>query len=176
MDEKLSLVHKLLKKLIEVIPMIPVSLKKKIRQEFPYFKQSNIKIAAYIHNILQILDYCPVITHDVFELIFENLLSIDVSITRAEIEEAEENECDDGIDVTENVMRLPIAESLDVCMDILFKYFHSKLSIESATSETQQKAIQDALFQYFSEHIIKTHNSKHVHFVFFYIASFRVGF
>lgn len=51
--------------------MIPVSLKKKIRQEFPYFKQANIKIAAYIHNILQILDYCPVITHDVFELIFE---------------------------------------------------------------------------------------------------------
>lgn len=103
-------------------------------------------------------------------------MSIDVSITRAEIEEAEENEMDDGVDVTENVMRLPIAESLDVCMDILFKYFYSKLSIESATSEVQQKAIQNALFQYFSEHIIKTHNSKHVHFVFFYIASFRVGF
>lgn len=109
-------------------------------------------------------------------MIHFSLLSIDVSITRAEIEEAEENELDDGVDVTENVMKLPIAESLDVCMDILFKYFHSKLSIESTTSESQKKAIQDALFQYFSEHIIKTHNSKHVHFVFFYIASFRVGF
>lgn len=98
-----------------------------------------------------------------------------MSITRAEIEEAEENEFDDGVDVTENVMKLPIAESLDVCMDILFKYFHLKLSLESITSEAQQKIIQDALFQYFSDHIIKTHNSKHVHFVFFYIASFRVG-
>lgn len=71
MEEKLFTVHKLLKKLIEVIPMIPVELKRKIRQGFPYFKQSNIKIAAYTHNILQILNYCPVITHDVFELVFE---------------------------------------------------------------------------------------------------------
>ena len=71
MAEKLNSVHGLLRKLIDVIPMIPVSLKKKIRQEFPYFRQPNFKIAAYIHNILEILDYCPVITHDVYELIFE---------------------------------------------------------------------------------------------------------
>lgn len=69
--EKLQMVHELLMKLIEVIPMIPVSLKKKIRQEFPYYRQSKVKIAAYIYNILKILDYCPVITYDVFELIFE---------------------------------------------------------------------------------------------------------
>lgn len=97
-------------------------------------------------------------------------------MTRAEIEEAEENEVvEEGIDVNENVMRLPIAESLDVCMDILFKYFHTKLEVNSITSDTQQKVIQEALFQYFSDHIIKTHNSKHVHFVFFYIASFKVN-
>lgn len=71
MSSKLDMVHELLRKLIEVIPMIPVSLKKKIRQNFPYFKQLNMKMAAYIHNILKILDYCPVITYDVFELIFE---------------------------------------------------------------------------------------------------------
>lgn len=104
-----------------------------------------------------------------------SLLSIDVSITKAEIEEAEENEVDEDFD-EENVMKLPIAESLDVCMDIIFNYFHSKLSVNSLTSGTQQKLIQDALFQYFENHVIKTHNSKHVHFVFFYIASFRVSF
>lgn len=71
MSAKLDMVHDLLKKLIEVIPMIPVTLKKKIRQNFPYFKQLNVKMAAYIHNILRILDYCPVITYDVFELLFE---------------------------------------------------------------------------------------------------------
>lgn len=179
MSEKMEMVHGLLRKLIEVIPMIPVSLKKKIRQEFPYYRQVNIKIAAYIFNILKILDYCPVITYDVFELIFENLLSIDVSITRAEIEESEENENEeedsDNEDENSAVMKLPIAESLDICMNILFKYFYNKLATDSTTSSTQQKQIQDSLFQYFSEHIIKTHNSKHVHFVFFYIASFRVS-
>lgn len=71
MTAKLDMVHDLLRKLIEVIPMIPVTLKKKIRQNFPYFKQLNMKMAAYINNILRILDYCPVITYDVFELIFE---------------------------------------------------------------------------------------------------------
>jgi RNA polymerase I-specific transcription initiation factor RRN3 len=99
-----------------------------------------------------------------------------VSITRAEIEEAEENEIDGGIDVNESMMRLPIAESLDVCMNILFKHFNEKLGTESKCTNEQQKQIQDALFQYFNEHIIKTHNSKHVHFVFFYISSFRKSF
>lgn len=175
MSDKLDMMHSLLKKLIEVIPMIPASLKKKVRHEFPYFKQSGIKISAYIFNILKILDYCPVITYDIFVLIFENLTSIDGNISRQEIEDAEEN-CvfQIGENVDENTMVHPVAETLDVCMDIFFKYLHSKLEVNSITPIEQQKLIQDSLFQYFSESIIKTHNSKHVHFVYFYISSFRV--
>ena len=71
-------------------------------------------------------------------------------------------------------MKLPVAETLDVCMDLMFNYFHSKLNPESKTSPNEQKGIEKAIFEYFDEHILKTHNSKHVHFIFFYIASFKV--
>jgi RNA polymerase I-specific transcription initiation factor RRN3 len=71
LSNKLEMVHSLIKKLIEVFPMIPVALKKNIRKEIPYYRQSSYKVAAYIYSILNILDYCPVITYDVYELIFE---------------------------------------------------------------------------------------------------------
>lgn len=71
-------------------------------------------------------------------------------------------------------MKLPVAETLDVCMGLMFNYFYLKLNSESKTPQSEQKIIEKSIFEYFDEHILKTHNSKHVHFIFFYIASFKV--
>lgn len=107
------------------------------------------------------------------------LLAVDLSVSRNEIEEAEEEEISDAENVSQNLdsetMKLPIAETLDVCMHLMFHYFYTKLNSESNTPPNEQKLIEKAIFEYFDEHILKTHNSKHVHFIFFYIASFKVN-
>lgn len=170
---KLQLVHQLIEKSLDVMPMIPVTLRKQIRLEFPYYKQPNFKIVAYIHNLLQVLDYCPSMIHDVLELILENLLMIDVSVTREQIERSEEFDEELPQEVTDE-MKLPVAETLDMCMEKMFEYFRVQLQNNSETSRTHQKEMTDAIFNYFDQQIMKTY-TKHVHFLLFYIASVRVS-
>lgn len=174
LDAKLQLVHNLIKKTLDVMPMVPVTMKKQIRIEFPYYKQPNFKIVAYIHNLLKMLDYCPNMMHDVLELIFENLLLIDVNVTREQIEQSEESDCDDDSDDEDERMKLPVAETLDICMEKVLGYFKSKLCEDSTIDKELQKVMTQAIFHYFDEQIIKTY-TKHVHFVLFYIASLKVN-
>jgi RNA polymerase I-specific transcription initiation factor RRN3 len=70
-SQQLNYIHTLLREIIEIIPMVPVILIIEVKKKFPYHKDSALKIAAYTYNILKILDYCPNMVHDVFELIFE---------------------------------------------------------------------------------------------------------
>lgn len=175
MSKKLDLVHALIKKALDVMPMIPVTLRKQIRIEFPYYKQHNVKIVAYIHNLLLLLEYCPNMICDVIELIFENLLLIDVNVTREQIENSEDVEEDDEEESNEcDKMRLPVAETLDLCMEKILDFCHAKLREDSETARADQQMITQTLLSYFNEQILKTY-TKHVHFVLFYIASFRVS-
>lgn len=96
-------------------------------------------------------------------------------MSRNDIEEAEEGYEDEEKEDSDT-MKLPVAETLDICMDLMFNYFYTKLNSESKTPANEQKLIEKAIFEYFDEHILKTHNSKHVHFIFFYIASFKKSF
>lgn len=174
---KLQLVHNLLKRALEVMPMIPVTLRKQIRFEFPYFQKPTFKIAAYIDNLLKLLDYCPSMICDVLELIFENLLILDVNVSRETIEEAEDN--DDewqevAVDEEADKMKLPVAETLDICMEKVLGYFHTKFSGDSEASRSEQKMITETIFNYFDKQILRTY-TKHLHFILFYIASLKVS-
>lgn len=177
---KLQLVHNLIRKSLDVMPMIPVTLRKQLRFEFPYYRQSSFKIVAYIDNLIKLLSYCPPMTHDILELIFENLLLIDVNVPRELIEETEESDDDsasnDGDKTPEDdeKMKLPVAETLDLCMEKILSFFHTKLKEDSEADKSDQKMIMQAVFQYFDEQILKTY-TKHVHFMLFYIASLRVS-
>lgn len=174
---KLQLVHSLLRKSIEVMPMIPVTLRKQIRFEFPYFKQPNFKIVGYVDNLFKLLEYCPSMICDVLELIFENLVLLDVNVSREQIEEAEDN--DDewqevAVDEEADRMKLPLAETLDVCMEKVLAYFHSKFTDDSEAARNEQKMMSETIFNYFDQQILRTY-TKHVHFVVFYIASLKVS-
>lgn len=169
------MVHNLIKKALDVMPMIPVTLSKQIRSAFPYYRQPSFKIVAYIDNLLKVLTYCPSMIHDVLELIFENLLLIDVNLPREEIEKSEENEDEEETAESDDErMKLPVAETLDLCMEKLLGYFHTKLKEGSEAGKEEQSTIMQATLQYFNEHILRTY-TKHVHFMLFYIASFRVS-
>lgn len=175
LESKLKLVHKLLKKTLDLMPMLPVTLRKQLRLEFPYYKQSSFKIVAYIDNLFQIINYCPSMTYDIIELVFENMVLIDVNVPRDQIEESEELLLDDMEDeIDKDMMKLPLAETLDNCMKKILIFFRTKLKDDSEVDISNQRTIVEAMLNYFDEQIIKTH-TKHVHFLLFYVASFRVS-
>lgn len=154
--------------------MVPSTLRKQIRSEFPYYRQPSFKIVAYIENLLRMLSYCPSLICDVLELILENLLLFDVNLPRELIEESEEIEDEEEtVDINTEKMKLPLAETLDLCMEKILGYLHTKLNEDSGADKEEQKKITEALFQYFNEQILKTY-TKHVHFALFYISSFKV--
>lgn len=168
-------VHELLKKLFDTIPLTKLTLKKTLRSEFPFFKQSHFKITIYIENLLKILEYCPCFTNDVLVLIFENILLIDVNVTKDQIDQSEEEDEEeetnslDG-DFTDR-MRLPLAETLDQCMEKILQFFEIKFSMKFSCD---QKLIVETIFEYFDDHIIKT-STKHMHFFLFYICNLNVS-
>ena len=171
---KLDLVYKLIKRSFEVMPMLPVTLCKQIRSEFPYFKAPSFIIVGYIHNLLKLIQYCPRMTHDILKVILENLVRIDVQVTREEIEQSEEDEEEAEAEDVCDKMRLPLAETLDNCMEKLLHYCHTNFSESETADKPEQKDALQAILQYFEEQILKT-NTKHLQFVLFYIAGLRVS-
>lgn len=80
-----------------------------------------------------ILDYCPSMIYDTLESVMENLVMIDVNVTREQIELSEDIDEDsvhedDRFD--DDTMKLSLAETLDVCMEKFFGFLQkiSKLA------------------------------------------------
>lgn len=168
--ERIQPVHEMLNKLFDTIPLTKLTIKKTLRKEFPFYRQSHFKITGYIENLLKMLDYCPFFTNDVLVLIFENLVLIDVNVNKDQIDQSEEEPDNLDGDYTDR-MRLPLAETLDQCMEKILEYFEIKFSEKT---NCDQKLIVETIFEYFDEHVIKTF-TKHMHFFLFYICNLNVS-
>jgi RNA polymerase I specific transcription initiation factor RRN3 len=160
-----------MKKLFGTIPLAKLTIIKTLKSEFPYFRHPHCKITAYIDNLLEITEYSPCFTNEILKIIFENMLLIDVNVTKDQIDQAEEEETVDQEEDFSVRMRLPLAETLDHCMENMLEYFHNKFS---GSNINTQNVITEAIFEYFDEHIIKTF-TKHLHFCIFYISSVNVS-
>lgn len=182
LQAKLTLVHDLLKRLLEVIPMISLTIKRQLISSFPYYKKPNFITLGYIHNLLWILEYYPNFKSDLLELILQKIVNIDINISRAEIEESElaDEEMDDCLfemekfanprPVDENTMRNPVAETLDLCMEKLMDYFYRKFQ-----EDLNFKATWETLLSLFETIVLPTHNTQHVQFLYFFICSLKVS-
>lgn len=113
------------------------------------------------------------------ELILENILLIDVNTSKDQIDQYEEEEKEDDEDnlksdaeLSPDTMKLPIAETLDRCMNLIFDYLSDKF--KSRIPSTDQDAIITTIFDYFEDHMLKT-ITKHCHFFLFYLANLSVS-
>lgn len=146
---------------------------------FPYHKKSPHIIAGYLHNIFWFLEYQPIFTEDVFRLILQKLLVLDVNASREEIEMMDEENEEEMFELevdtkSEIIMRHPVAESLDICMlkvlQFIDKEFRSQP--ESNSPEKYFRMLVNA----FDTIILPAHNPHHVQFFMFYVCSFKPGY
>ncbi|XP_029722656.2 RNA polymerase I-specific transcription initiation factor RRN3 [Aedes albopictus] len=183
----LAPVHELIVRLKNVIPMIFNVILVQLRKQFPYFKKPTHVICGYLHNILWMTDHSSMFSEELLEIVFNRLLTIDVNTPRNEIEDAEFPEDDqifsmdedpvaaaiDEDDKDDIIMKLPVAETLDCCMEKMFVYIQQKASSENASDADRMFKVLLALFD---KHILPTHNTHHVQFLVFYICSFKQSY
>lgn len=183
-------VHDLINKLLDVIPMMFQILLQQISQWFPYYKKPSYISGGFIYNLLWLTEYRQIYKDDILHLIVLKLLELDVSISRHEIEDAEdEDEVEEGLleggaeslrmdasqvkQFAKDEMRHPLAETLDIGLDQLFDYIRKEM--ESLKGNSLKLNEFFAIFmRIFETDILPTHNSHHVQFIIFYLCHFEV--
>ncbi|KFB38508.1 hypothetical protein ZHAS_00005915 [Anopheles sinensis] len=178
-QRQMASVHDLITRLKNVIPMIFDVVLTQLRKSFPYHKKPTYEVVGYLHNVLHMTEYASIYCDELLEIVFFQLLQIDVNVPRSEIEDAEypdeemmfEMADTGGDEENSDTMRHPVAETLDCFMDLMFHF------IERTVKENGQG---DRLFKImlnqFESHILPTHNTDHVQFLLFYFCSFKLSY
>lgn len=186
-------VHETLRQIMEVIPMANDFIIDTIEKMFPYYTKASFIVAGYVYNAMWLLEYRPVFREDILLLLHKNLVMMDVSVPRADIETAErvdtdaeeifKMDADDVRNVDENEMRHPVAETIDICMERLFRFISLSNRLPENGASNAATAAQRQNFEHlfktllkgFEEYILPTHKTHHIQFIMFYFCSFKVS-
>ncbi|XP_065267686.1 RNA polymerase I-specific transcription initiation factor RRN3 [Emys orbicularis] len=192
--------HRALQTIAKYVPSTPQFLMPILVENFPFINKSERTLECYVHNLLRITVYLPTLRLEILELIVEKLLKIDVSAPRQDIEDAEETaknsdikektteeglfDMEEDEETNENkdtfsrsdMMAHPLAERLDILMNILFSYIKDICHVDGKLDVNNTKDLYRDLVTVFDKLILPTHASCHVQYFMFHICSFKLGF
>ncbi|KAL9578632.1 MAG: hypothetical protein Q9212_005595 [Teloschistes hypoglaucus] len=191
-----SRAHRALQYLLQVVPSACRILLSSLTTQFPHHNDSRRAHVVYVHNLLQIAEYAPVLQTDILALITERLVKIDLQVQEdledlaEDVEEGvvqhvpqdrldsatfldddqdSEDESDSDEEMDEDVLRTrditKSVEKMDRILDMLFTYYHHKVS---ATSHDSRPGVVDILMGQFQSIILPTHRSRHTQFLLFH--------
>ncbi|XP_042294289.1 RNA polymerase I-specific transcription initiation factor RRN3 [Sceloporus undulatus] len=180
--------HRALQTIVKYVPLTPQFLMPVLAEKFPFINKSESTLQFYVHNVLRITGYIPVLRCDILELVIERLLKMDVSAPRKDIEAAEEvesvenaekglfnlDEDEENPDKNET-MAHPVAERLDILMIVLFSYVKEICHVDGKLDVGNTKQLYRDLVAIFDKLILPTHGSCHVQYIMFYLSSFKLG-
>ncbi|XP_071357462.1 RNA polymerase I-specific transcription initiation factor RRN3 [Trachinotus anak] len=187
--------HQALQLIARYVPSTSRFLMPILQENFPFIQKSSRTLECYVHNLLRVTVYIPSIRRDVLEVIIGKMLKLDVSASRSDIEEAEENagqnqreeeQTEEGLfDMDEDVaadqpprttvMAHPVAERLDVLMAVMMAYIKDICHISGSLRVDRTKELYKDLLSVFDKLILPTHASCHVQYILFYLCSFRLA-
>ncbi|XP_029945864.1 RNA polymerase I-specific transcription initiation factor RRN3 [Salarias fasciatus] len=187
--------HQALQLILRYVPSTSRFLTPILQESFPFIQKSSRNLECYVHNLLRVTVYIPAIRRDVLELIVGKMLKLDVSASRADIEEAEEKaeqsqrteeQTEEGLfhmdeDVSADqpavplMMSHPMAEKLDALMVVFMSYIKDVCHMDGSLHVEQTKALFRDMLGVFDKLILPTHASCHVQYTLFYLCSFRVA-
>ncbi|KAL1780259.1 RNA polymerase I-specific transcription initiation factor RRN3 [Sigmodon hispidus] len=191
--------HRALQIITRYVPSTPWFLMPILVDKFPFVKKSERTLECYVHNLLRISVYFPTLRREILELIIEKLLKLDVSVSRQDIEDAEEaatQSC--GTETTEGLFNMdededtepekkadldwssqmahPIAERLDILLSLLLSYIEDVCRVDGNIDNNKTKDLYRDLISIFDKLLLPTHASCHVQFFMFFLCSFKLGF
>ncbi|KAI4252313.1 MAG: hypothetical protein LQ352_004364 [Teloschistes flavicans] len=191
-----SRAHKALQYLLQIVPSACRILLSSLTTQFPHPSDSRRAHVVYVHNLLQIAEYAPVLQMDILALITERLVKIDLQVQedledlaedveegvvqhvpQAQLDSAnfldddqdsdEESDTDEEMDA--DVLRTrDITKSVEKMDCILDMLFTYYDQKASATSLDSRQSIVDILMGQFQTIILPTHRSRHTQFLLFH--------
>ncbi|XP_039973819.1 RNA polymerase I-specific transcription initiation factor RRN3 [Xiphias gladius] len=187
--------HQALQLITRYVPSTSRFLMPILQENFPFVQKSPRTLECYVHNLLRVTVYIPSIRRDILELIIGKMLKLDVSASRSDIEEAEENivqnqraeeQTEEGLfDMDEDVaadqpsrttvMAHPVAERLDTLMAVMMAYIKDVCHVSGSLHAERTKELYRDLLSVFNKLILPTHASCHVQYTLFYLCSFRLA-
>ena len=172
-------IHSALCFLAHVAPLCTIHITDAISKYFPYFGKSLVEIENYVINILNVSTDVPNTRYKILSVILDHMLQLDVQIPKADLEELmhPENEAGPGnevmfgMDEDRSEGREQI-DKLDQLMVLLFTYVSTTCSHGDGTIDwTNANHVVIECMQLFEDIILLTHQSSHVQFVVFFLAS-----
>ncbi|TMW53970.1 hypothetical protein DOY81_001027 [Sarcophaga bullata] len=196
LEQELEVIHKLLERVLNAIPMAFDATLTAIEAAFPYYKRPTHMVVGYIHNLLLLLGYKSMFTEYVIELIMQKLVILDVNAPRSAIEELESDDedeedddepeifemddCEEKTNKINEPMKHAIAHTLDVCMLKMFNFLKQRgPPVLSLRYNERQNNLNDSikflklLIKAFDDVILPIHNTHHVQFLIFYFCSLK---
>uniref|UniRef100_A0A3Q3W7M9 Uncharacterized protein n=1 Tax=Mola mola TaxID=94237 RepID=A0A3Q3W7M9_MOLML len=180
--------HQALQNITRYVPSTSRFLMPILQENFPFVQKSSRTLECYVHNLLKVTIYLPSIRRDILELIIGKMLKLDVSVSRLDLEEAEENAMQsqqteeglfDMVTTTDHPSRTavtahPVAERLDTLMAVLMAYVKDVCYQNGSLHVERTKELYRDLLSVFDKLILPTHASCHVQYILFYLCSFKL--
>ena len=173
--QQLEKVHNALKDINKVAPVSSKYVIESMKINFPYIGKSLYILKNFIVNMLRVSTTCKGTRYPIVAAIIDRLLSIDVRVSREELEVIsnpnEELQFDTEIEKekTANAM----IEKLDQLMSVMFVYQKSLSYADNLLLHKDAEMLFRDMLQIFEGIILKTQQSSHVQFLLFYIAGFH---
>jgi RNA polymerase I-specific transcription initiation factor RRN3 len=193
-----SRIHTVMKYLLRVIPSASATLSPILASKFPFPDETNKKHTAYIDNLLRVLKYAPELKSDIFALITDRLIKIDVqmqvdlddldddvasSIVQAlslnpsgkEEEDMEDSDSEDSdsseddIDLDSKRVR-EIKGNVEKMDSILDLLFAIYSPYFSDPNSVEAAEMFDTLLSHFTKIILPMYRSRHTQFLLFHFA------
>lgn len=180
--------HQALQLISRYVPSTGRFLTPILQEKFPFIQKSSRTLECYVHNLLRVTVYIPSIRRDVLELIVDKMLNLDVSVSRADIEEAEENaahqqpegalfDMDEDLSLlpSSSVMAHPVGERLDTLMAVFLAYIKDVCNEQGTLHVDRTKELYRDMLSVYDKVILPTHACSHVQYALFYLCSFRLA-
>ncbi|ELR05045.1 hypothetical protein VC83_05072 [Pseudogymnoascus destructans] len=189
-------VHTALKYLLRLIPSASGTLAPILAAKFPFSDESKKAHMAYINNLIKIIDYAPELKSDIFALITERLVKIDVQMqidldddvaaavvqsvsnrsdltgeddSEADDSDSDSDASDDSLDDEQNRVKAmhENVEKMDAILDTLFELYTPHFEDPLSSSAI---STFDTLLSHFRNIILPTYRSRHTQFLLFHFA------
>jgi RNA polymerase I-specific transcription initiation factor RRN3 len=183
-------IHECLRSILRHNPMASTFLSPSLAATFPYPDDDARTHVEYIRNILKVADYCPELKGEIFSLVTEKLVKIDVQI-QVDMEELEDdmeerlvgdaiNDAEDDDSDNESVSSVESLDpeeqrlkdirqavsKLDTIMDLLFTHYDSVF----AEDRFEADELFESLLSQFASTILTTYRSRHTQFLLFHFS------
>ncbi|CDK24130.1 unnamed protein product [Kuraishia capsulata CBS 1993] len=153
---QLSIHHGLIKFLLKIVPTGTSILLEKLQRSFPNRYMDKSQLVNYVENLLCVIDYSPELNYQIWCLIVENCIKMDVELQN-ELDDLDE---DEEIETNDQVSNF--TAKLDSLMLILLERFE--------TEQDEKLRNFQNLMTVFKSHILSTHYTKCIQYLLFHLS------